>query len=149
MSVSKKKIGNDPEKYFLIDHIQIAALTAMKHVAGQLGVTMGVAVILVENKYGNNSGLSRYASVNIGFSTKDINYFGRSAGMIAVMKDTGVNSGLIIDVKNGESSLKGGLLRMEKDHMIYVAFAGRCLEEINLEVARVGMAMLFPEEARG
>ena len=72
------------------------------------------------------------------------NYFGVAMMKLAVMMAYQVNSGVMrLEVKKGEVSYRGGLMRYFGGLWIYVGFSGGT-EEQDVEIAKVGLSVLLP-----
>ncbi|HBC44764.1 MAG: hypothetical protein UX01_C0019G0003 [Candidatus Collierbacteria bacterium GW2011_GWB2_45_17] len=142
-------------RYFQSTFTQNFALIAMVQLAESLDVKKGVAFLLVQER-GSDSGEVLFQVVNnvmIRRPSNDeflageagTNYFGVAMGKLAVMMDTDANSGsLIFYLRKGETPYRGGLVKFEGRYRIFVGFSGGT-EDQDVEIARTGMAMLFPK----
>jgi len=145
--------SNVRRKYFQSGFIQICALTAMLQVAKNLGVEKGVAFVSVQEKR-DDWGEVRFKAVNKtvvrpprndGSGDKGTSYFGVAMGKLAMMMATEQNSGPMGgSIPTGEMPYRGGLVRLEGRYRIFVGFSGGT-EDQDVEIALIGMKMLFPE----
>lgn len=135
---------------FMEEHTYIGSICAMISKANSLYVSSGVAVYLVEKSRPDGISTIYYEAVNRSFYDEHGNYLSSAMAMIATMKalqtPTGDDGTRLV---KGELVRKGGLLKIVGGYTIYIAFDGSCREEQNLEIARLGMAMLFSDEAKG
>jgi len=133
---------------FKSEYAYIGVVCAMISEAQSLNVSSGVAVFLVEKRRPDGISQPHYEAVNRSFYDGRGNYLASAMAMIATMKALQAPTGENQDpsrLLKWESSRRGGLLKKVDGYCIYVAFDGDCHEERNLEIATLGMAMMFPK----
>ena len=145
--------GNARREYFQSEYVPVLALIGMIKTAEYLGVEKGVAFILAQKK-DDESGNVHFRVVNKkiirlpridGSGDKGTNYFGVAMGKLAMMMATEQNSGPMGgSIPTGEMPYRGGLVKFEGRYRIFVGFSGGT-EDQDVEIARTGMAMLFPK----
>ncbi len=142
-------------KKFYVDPIwQMFSVRAMIQVALSMKVNKGVAFVAVRGKRQEIAEI-KYGIVNDmfqresrGYGDRPSNYFGVAMEKLAVMMDTGTESGHIAsaDLKYGESSYRGGLMTVDDDYTIYTGFSGGT-EDQDVEIAKVGMKMMLTKRS--
>ncbi len=132
---------------FKSEYAYIGVIVAMLTIAKNLGVRSGVAVFLVEKSRPDGISNFHYQAIDRMFYGRGGNHFCSAMAMIGTMKALHTSTGNTADrLMAGETTKKGGLLKVVDGYSIYVAFDGDCSEVQNLEIAKAGMAMLFPDE---
>lgn len=144
--------SNVRRRYFPSEDTQIRALTAMTYLAEKkFGLEKGVAFVLVQ-PVDYDFGEVRFKVVNKtlvrpprydGSGDKGTNYFGVAMGKLAMMMATDQNSfAMGGNIPVGEMPYRGGLMRHEGSHRIFIGFSGGT-EDQDTEIAIMGMEMLM------
>jgi len=140
----------DDKKLFANDFIQIGALTAMISKAKSMGIEHGVALVLCRRKGDQGMSNLKFDAVNNAFFGIRTNYQAMAMAKLAVAMRLGVDSGTVTeDLLAGETRYRGCLVHFVLEDYenweVYTAFSGASEDE-DVEIASLGMAMLFPKE---